>query len=78
MTSYDTDAPMSTMDWIFTHILLAIPFVNIACFVCWLFGMGNTNRVTYIRATVVLIVLAIVIAFGAGAVGLSLEQLGLD
>ena len=76
MTSYDNDAPMTVMDWVFTHILLAIPVVNIAFFICWLFGMGNTNRVTYIRSTLLLIAIFLAIAFGASALGISLEKFG--
>ena len=45
-------------------------------FICWLFGMGNTNRVTYIRSTLLLIAIFLAIAFGAPALGISLEKFG--
>ena len=77
MPTYDTDAPMTTMDWVVTQILLIIPVVNIICFIVWLFGVGNINRVTYIRASVVFVLLAVALAFGAVALGFSLEQLDL-
>lgn len=46
----DKNAPMTLGQWIVTSILLAIPFANVIFYLMWLFGVGNLNRVRYIRA----------------------------
>ena len=44
------ERPMTTGEWFWTLLLLSIPLVNIICFIVWITGSGNRNRVTYCRA----------------------------
>lgn len=53
MSDYN-EQPMSTSSWFWTLVLLSIPLVNVICFIVWVCGSGNRNRVTYCRATLIL------------------------
>ncbi len=61
--------PMKVGNWIGTFILLAIPFLNVICAICWFFGVGNRSRTSWIRSYIViclLIVLIFGLIFGVG------------
>ena len=55
------ERPMTTGDWFFTLLLLSIPLVNVILLIIWACGAGNRNRVTYCRASILWVVVAIVI-----------------
>ena len=55
------ERPMTTGDWFFTLLLLSIPLVNVILLIVWACGAGNRNRVTYCRASILWVVVAIVI-----------------
>ena len=60
---------MTVGAWIGTFILLAIPIINGICAICWLCGVGNKSRTSWVRAYIVislLIVLILGILFGVG------------
>ena len=61
--------PMKVRNWIGTFILLAIPFVNVICGICWFFGVGNRSRTSWIRSYIVICLLVVLIfglIFGVG------------
>ncbi len=60
MADYD-NRPMTTGDWFFTMLLLAIPLVNVILFIVWACGVGNRNRVTYCRASILWFLIGIVL-----------------
>ena len=75
MSDYD-NRPMSTGAWFLTLLVLAIPLVNLIMYVIWALGVGNRNRVTYCRASIlwtllIIGVYAIIFSFS----GLSLTDL---
>ncbi len=53
--------PMGVGRWIGSLILLNIPIVNIVFFCLWFFGKGNRNRVQYVRANFVVLLIKIII-----------------
>ncbi len=72
MTVYE-ERPMTTGAWFLTLLVLAIPLVNIIMYIVWACGVGNINRVTFCRATILwaligfaLYVLVVALGLGAG------------
>lgn len=68
MSNYESK-PMSTGAWFLTLLVLAIPLVNLIMYLVWALGVGNTNRVTFCRASILwtLIIVAIyVVLFSIG------------
>lgn len=60
MSDYD-NRPMTTGDWFITMLLLAIPLVNLILIIVWACGVGNRNRVTYCRASILWFVIGLVL-----------------
>ena len=79
MADYD-NRPMTTGDWFFTMLLLTIPVVNFILLIIWACGVGNRNRVTYCRASILwvliglLLYLVLFVVLGVGAGLLSQVQ----
>ena len=72
MPNYD-ESPMSTGGWFLTILLLAIPLLNLILLIVWACGVGNRNRVTFCRASILwgvvilgLYLLLAVLGIGAG------------
>lgn len=70
MTAYD-ERPMTTGAWFLTLLVLAIPLVNLLMYIIWACGVGNRNRVTFCRATILwtvigIAVYVILVALGVG------------
>lgn len=55
------EEPMGVGRWVGTLILLNIPIVNLVFFLMWFFGVGNRNRVQYIRANFIVFLIKIII-----------------
>jgi hypothetical protein len=68
------EKPMSVGQWFGTLILLAIPIIGEICFIIWLFGGGKyRQRVNYVRAMlipVILAIIAVIIIFAAGGLAM--------
>ncbi len=74
----DDNRTMSTMDWFFTLLVLAIPVVNIILYIVWACGAGNRNRVNFCRASLLWVLLAgifYLLLFGLMGVGAGLQSL---
>jgi hypothetical protein len=70
--SHDNDPPMTTGDWFFTLLLLAIPVLNLILYIVWASGSGNRSRVTFCRASIIWLLIGVgiyaaLLAFGFGA-----------
>ena len=61
--SYSDESPMSTGAWFLTMVILAIPILNLIMYVIWALGIGNRNRVTFCRATILLSLIGAVVYF---------------
>jgi hypothetical protein len=55
------DETMSTGAWFLTLLVLGIPFVNLILYIVWACGVGNRNRVTFCRASILLTVIGFAI-----------------
>lgn len=55
------NSTMSTMDWFFTLLVLAIPGVNLILYLVWACGAGNRNRVNFCRASILWFVVIVAI-----------------
>jgi fatty acid desaturase len=76
MSKYD-DERMSTGAWFWTLLILAIPGLNLIMYVIWALGVGNRNRVTFCRASILWTLIAIVgYAVFLALSGVGLAQLG--
>lgn len=53
--------PMGVGRWVGSLILLDIPIVNIVFFLMWFFGVGNRNRVQFVRANFIVFLIRIII-----------------
>jgi hypothetical protein len=69
------ESPMTTGDWFFTLLLLSIPFVNVVCFIIWLVGVGNRNRVNFCRGSLLLSLIGILLVVLLSAAGVTLASL---
>jgi hypothetical protein len=54
MTEYPSEKPLTTGEWIITHLILFIPVVNIIMHFVWAFGDGNISRRNFCRARLLL------------------------
>ncbi len=65
------ERPMTTGAWFLTILVLAIPLLNLIMYIVWACGVGNVNRVTFCRATIlwILIVVAGYVILAAAGVG---------
>lgn len=54
--------PMKIMDWIITFFVMGIPLLNIVMFFVWGFGAeANKSRKTYLQASLILAVIAVIL-----------------
>lgn len=54
-----TEKPLTTGEWVVTHLIFMIPIVNIVMHFVWAFSDGNISRRNYCRAR--LLIFAIVL-----------------
>ncbi|GEM_PF-2928259 len=73
--STSDDAPMTTMDWVLTHILMALPIVNLIFFVIWSVGSGNRSRVTYCRAQLLIVFMVLAMMAFLSLLGVGIAPL---
>jgi hypothetical protein len=63
-----TERPLTTGEWIVTHLVLMIPFVNIVMHFVWAFSDGNISRRNFCRARLILfacfLALGIIVVLG--------------
>ncbi len=62
MLENQTEKPLTTGEWLVTHLVLFIPVVNIVMHFVWAFGEGNISRRNFCRAR--LLLFAIALCFG--------------
>lgn len=55
----DNEQPMSTWDWFWTMLVFVLPLVNVIMVIVWACGVGNVNRVTFCRAYLLWLAVAI-------------------
>ncbi len=55
------DQPMTTGAWFLTMLLLSVPLLNLVLIVVWACGVGNISRVTFCRASILLVVISLLI-----------------
>ncbi len=60
MTNYN-DKPMTTGQWFWTMVILAVPLLNVIMYIVWACGSGNRSRVTYCRASLLIGLIGIII-----------------
>ena len=54
MPENQTEQPLTTGEWVVTHLVLLIPLVNIVMHFVWAFGDGNISRRNFCRARLLL------------------------
>ena len=59
MSGYN-EQPMTTGEWFWTMLIMAVPVLNVIMFIVWALGSGNRNRVTWCRASLLWTVIGIV------------------
>jgi hypothetical protein len=62
MIEPQTEKPLTTGEWVVTHLVLFIPIVNIVMHFVWAFGEGNISRRNFCRARLLLFAIALGIA----------------
>lgn len=60
----EREKPMTTLAWLGTFVVLAVPFVNIFMLFFWGFGKGNASRSNYCKAFMIAFVLFVTLVFG--------------
>lgn len=66
MTDQQTEKPLTTGEWIVTHLVLLIPVVNLVMHFVWAFGEGNISRRNFCRARLLLFAIALGLAMFIG------------
>ena len=68
MTDSTTEKPLTTGEWVITHLILMIPLVNIIMHFVWAFTDGNISRRNFCRARLIIfaVVLGIAMIVGLG------------
>jgi hypothetical protein len=72
------ERPMTTGAWFLTLLVLAIPLLNLVMYIVWACGVGNVNRVTFCRATILWMLIGVaayVILAALGIGGAALMQM---
>ena len=59
MPENQTEKPLTTGEWVVTHLVLLIPVVNIVMHFVWAFGEGNISRRNFCRARLLLFAIAL-------------------
>jgi hypothetical protein len=54
MPENQTEQPLTTGEWLITHLILMLPLVNLIMLVVWGFGGGNIGRRNFCRASLIL------------------------
>lgn len=67
MPENQTEQPLTTGEWVLTHLVLFIPIVNIVMHFVWAFGDGNISRRNFCRARLLLFAIFFVLAMIVGA-----------
>ena len=62
MSENYTEKPLSTGEWIVTHLVLLIPLVNIVMHFVWAFDNGNIGRRNFCRARLILFAAGLALA----------------
>jgi hypothetical protein len=52
---------MTTGQWFWTLVILAVPLLNVIMYIVWALGSGNRSRVTYCRASMLIALIGIAI-----------------
>lgn len=66
MPEIETEKPLSTGEWVVTHLILLIPFVNLIMHFVWAFSEGNISRRNFCRARLLLFAIALGLAMIVG------------
>ncbi|MEO7598305.1 MAG: hypothetical protein ABIV50_05200 [Opitutus sp.] len=66
MTDNQLEKPMTTGEWIVTHLVLLIPIVNLVMHFVWAFDSGNLSRRNFCRARLILFAIFFALACVAG------------
>ena len=66
MIDIQTEKPLTTGEWVVTHLVLLIPIVNIVMHFVWAFGDGNISRRNFCRARLLLFAIGLGIAMLIG------------
>ena len=68
MTESTTEKPLTTGEWVVTHLILMIPLVNIVMHFVWAFTDGNISRRNFCRARLIIaaVVLGLAMLVGLG------------
>ena len=66
--NYDTNDDIKVSKWMVTFIIMSIPIVNVIyAIVNILMKNGNNSYISYMKATVIMNIIAILVSFVAGA-----------
>ena len=66
MPEIETEKPLSTGEWVVTHLILLIPLVNLIMHFVWAFSEGNISRRNFCRARLLLFAIALGLAMIVG------------
>ena len=66
MIENQPEKPLTTGEWVVTHLVLLIPIVNIVMHFVWAFGEGNVSRRNFCRARLLLFAIGLGIAMFIG------------
>ena len=66
MIDIQTEKPLTTGEWVVTHLVLLIPIVNIVMHFVWAFGEGNVSRRNFCRARLLLFAIGLGLAMFIG------------
>lgn len=68
MSEIQSEKPLTTGEWVITHLVLLIPIVNIIMHFVWAFGDGNISRRNFCRARLLLFAIGLGIAMFIGLI----------
>ena len=66
MPENQLEKPLTTGEWLITHLVLFIPIVNLVMHFVWAFGDGNISRRNFCRARLLLFAIFLGIAAVVG------------
>lgn len=66
MPEIQTEKPLTTGEWVITHLVLLIPVVNLVMHFVWAFSDGNISRRNFCRARLLLFAIGLCLAMVVG------------